>query len=787
MTSSPSLSRIRDESTSHSNPPKARLSTKASRQRSKPQLSCNFCRVRKFVHLSVPISSPPNSPLTSHRLKCDRQNPCQNCTKRDLSSSCTYMHASSHHGSSSVHKASAGSTGPGGKDAQARLKHLEELVVTLMQQNAFKATPSVQVPDDSKRRSQFVQDEAEDNEQEEARKRGEKEVSTRGLIETEGSFGRMTVESEQPTYVGAAHWAAILESIAGLKDSLEDTQKPPETHEETPSSANCAISKYEIFWFDPSATPITWIGLLFSILCLSLNIEVLHTNSAPSLCTLALRDPLPLIEILRQRAIQSLILGNYTEPKLYTVEALLLYFFTEHFRSLTQECHVGAWMAMGLLVRAAMRLGYHRDARHSPQISVLRGEMQRRIWATIVHMDVQTSCRVGLPRMLNEESFDTQMPSNLKDEDLWEGMKELRAERPWSQETGNTYPLIKHKIIGIYGIIVDRMAGVGSVEYKEVSRLDGMLSDLWDKIPEFLKVRSVGDLKIEDANLIVRRFSVNLCFQRARCMLHRKYLLPLSEGVERYEYSVKACVDAGMHILQSQAIVYEQSKPDRRLYAHRWKITSLMTHDFLLAAMLLCVYLNQRIGNQSSSVSCVHDGSANWAREEMLHVLEGSYRIWDEASRTSKDAWKAAKTLSRTLSKVRRTEKVTEASQERSSFSATSTNSSHRTSLPKMPTTLLDAGQALPVSVENTDALWRWSNFAHNQSLQTDEQDSFDAPFEAMMNKPFELDWDLWDSLFQNSLSGNALDQRNSDAGPAGAPPQHEGKRSMEDDLRPES
>jgi hypothetical protein len=153
-----------------------------------------------------------------------------------------------------------------------------------------------------------------------------------------------------------------------------------------------------------------------------------------------------------------LILGNYTEPTAYTVETLLLYFFTEHFRN--SDSHVGAWMATGLLVRAAMKLGYHRDARHSPNFSVLRGEMQRRIWASIVHMDIQTSCRVGLPRMVKEGMFDIEPPRNLLDEDFCMNTKVLPPSRPFDEATTNTYPLIKHAIMRMYGMIVDQTSSI---------------------------------------------------------------------------------------------------------------------------------------------------------------------------------------------------------------------------------------------------------------------------------------------------------------------------------------
>ena len=109
--------------------------------------------------------------------------------------------------------------------------------------------------------------------------------------------------------------------------------------------------------------PITWIGLLFCILSLSVQFWKLANKSLSGIMAeQALRDPQDAINSYRQRTVQCLVLGNYTEPRAYTVETLLLYYLSDHFR--TSDTQFGSWMVFGLIVRAAMRLGYHRDASH---------------------------------------------------------------------------------------------------------------------------------------------------------------------------------------------------------------------------------------------------------------------------------------------------------------------------------------------------------------------------------------------------------------------------------------
>jgi Fungal specific transcription factor domain len=80
------------------------------------------------------------------------------------------------------------------------------------------------------------------------------------------------------------------------------------------------------------------------------------------------------------------------------------------------------WKATGSLMRSAMVAGFHRDPSEFPEIPVFEGEMRRRLWMTIVEMDLATSLIYGMPIMLHEGDFTCKSPANLNDIDLFENM-----------------------------------------------------------------------------------------------------------------------------------------------------------------------------------------------------------------------------------------------------------------------------------------------------------------------------------------------------------------------------
>ena len=396
-----------------------------------------------------------------------------------------------------------------------------------------------------------------------------------------------------------------------------------------------------------------WIGLLFSIMTITLSVEVKTDHSPSSIAEHAVRDPHELIRVFREKTVQCLIMADYTQPMPYTIEALLLYFLGDSLSNTASP--TGLWMTMSVITRAAMRVGLHRDASHYAHISAFQGEMQRRHWALIEHMDLQTSCQVGLPRNIREEMFDTRPPRNLLDEDFDKTCTALPPSRPYSESIAIGYPLIKNSISRVYGVIVDKTNSILPISYNEIMGLDTQLNNVYRQVPESLKVRTVDDMRTGKPEVRVKKFSLDLCYQRARCVLHRRYLVLAKPVVTKpYNYSVQACIDSAVHILQSQAIIYNDAKPGQELHAQRWKLSSLMNHDFFQAAMLICLYLSHNsVDTLDYSEAELDSLTVKWTRNELFETLEKSQKISEEAGSISKDAAKVAKAVELLLCRLK--------------------------------------------------------------------------------------------------------------------------------------
>lgn len=386
-----------------------------------------------------------------------------------------------------------------------------------------------------------------------------------------------------------------------------------------------------------------WLGVLFSMMCMAEHFCLAAEDKPPG----PPHKSQYMIQKYREKAAQCLVLGNYTKPTDYTLEALLLYLTTEQIRS--NDTQFGISILVGIIVRSAMRMGYHRDPSHYPNISVFHAEMRRRIWSTVVVFDILTSFQVGLPKLINESQVDSELPRNLLDEDFDQHAVELPPPRPDTECTLMSYAIMKHRLTSVFGMIANQATSTQTVSYADdVMRLDKLLYEVYGSVPPGLRMRPTANSVTDSSALIVRRFALEVFFQKSRCVLHRRYLV-LARSNQRYLYSRRSCVDAAMQLLGHQSVLHNECQLGGLLHRDRWKILPLMSQAFLLAAMIICLEFDHLIPRSQD----VHAVSEEVSTEEsMLQVLQRSYSIWSESAASSTEALRVSAVLKMILQKV---------------------------------------------------------------------------------------------------------------------------------------
>lgn len=333
------------------------------------------------------------------------------------------------------------------------------------------------------------------------------------------------------------------------------------------------------------------------------------------------------------------------------IETLLLHLLGEYSRG----TEANTWVMGGMIVRLALRMGYHRDPKHYPNITPFQGELRRRVWAMLRMLDALLSFQTGLPSMIRSADCDTALPRNLYDEELCKGMATLPPSRPITEATPSSYMNTKAQLAIIFCDIVEQTSSVNSICYEDVMKLDGRLREARASTPLHLRMLSMEETRMDPAMLVMQRYGLEILYHKSLCVLHRKFLTRAQTN-HRYRHSRSACVESSLELLRHQVTLHQETLPQGRLHSVRWYVPSPTSHDFMLAAMILCLDLNH--GADAEATGHGSKDVPSWEleqRKEMMQSLERANAIWQELRDQSIEAYKANETLTIMLRKLKNT------------------------------------------------------------------------------------------------------------------------------------
>ncbi|KAF1964283.1 hypothetical protein BU23DRAFT_604894 [Bimuria novae-zelandiae CBS 107.79] len=465
-------------------------------------------------------------------------------------------------------------------------------------------------------------------------------------------FGHIRLQGNTSSYVESDHWRAILDEIDDLKDmargeadSIHETtndgvQTLPgadlfflHTYPATKTEIIAALpsrplldsiiaryfqtadmpvtliihrkvffKQYENFWEDPHSTPIMWLTIL---------------------------------------------LGNYMKGTPHTIEALLTFLQTEYV--LGEDAQQGTWQLIGTIICVALKMGYHRDGSHFPDVSPFEAEMRRRTWYILIQFDIASASQLGLPRTIKESQCDTQEPRNLLDDDFDYTCSMLPPAIPPNEHTLSQFLIYKSRVVMVYGMICDFTTSSKQRDYGEAGRLDNLLRDSYTQKPAVLELKPLHRSIMDGTDLVTRRLYIAMSFYLAQMTLHRKFMF-LAKTNSKYSASHATCIEAALLALGLQAELAEHTQPGRMLYADRWKIFVLIQSEFLLATIILCYNLDDNLTNS-------RQGKAPIATQEFtqksLIALQVAQDIWWKQQDLSKEAGSAVKAIDVVLNKAR--------------------------------------------------------------------------------------------------------------------------------------
>lgn len=245
------------------------------------------------------------------------------------------------------------------------------------------------------------------------------------------------------------------------------------------------------------------------------------------------------------------------------------------------------WSVAGELVRDGMAAGFHRDPGHKVR-SPFDQEMRRRLWATMIELELQASIDRGMPSALAAIRMDCAPPLDVDDEDLMPDFERAPVPRTSGEHTATSFLCLARQSFDLRVRLNSRLNDLDvSLSYEEVTRYEEMVLAELNKLPRPTEVsnassaRKMTGLARTVLDLQLRQFLISLHAPFAR----------QAESNSRYTVSRMVCFNAAASLIEQHLTLLKNKNP----------ILLLFRNDYFRAALILAhhAYISSQIQGMS--------------------------------------------------------------------------------------------------------------------------------------------------------------------------------------------
>ena len=347
------------------------------------------------------------------------------------------------------------------------------------------------------------------------------------------------------------------------------------------------IHQYMQFWADPDhethQSP-AFLPQLTAVLTIALAFEGQSTTLDNFSTEYLKRTAISLIQVWLQK------LGRKHRAELATLQVEALLVQARHLRLQSAE---DLWSATGALVRSAMVMGLHLNLSKSTNVSVFQVENRRRLWITIVEMELQASIASGMPVMTPDLDFGPLTPANLNDYDFDESTVELPPPKPlhtWTDSLAQaTLAMSLSQRINAMALV--RIASP-EIDLSELVKHGRVLEECLRQIPSPLKLDHTVESD-ENPALLLNRVLLDVYTRRPLLCLYRPIVVGDISDDPAFLEIQQVCLESSLAILSYQDY-FDPNVADLDVFNSNayWDVFQIFCkNDILGAALSVCRYI----------------------------------------------------------------------------------------------------------------------------------------------------------------------------------------------------
>ncbi|PYI03210.1 hypothetical protein BO78DRAFT_375535 [Aspergillus sclerotiicarbonarius CBS 121057] len=358
------------------------------------------------------------------------------------------------------------------------------------------------------------------------------------------------------------------------------------------------LRQYADFWATPAQDhdrSVTFLPQLTAVLAAALPLEDPNFRLEFSSVWEYLQTPaVNLVRVWLQK------LGRKQRTELVSLQIEALVILARRLRLASQE---ELWRATGTLVRSAMVVGLHLDLTGNKQLSAYQIELRRRLWITIVEMDLQTSIASGMPVTIPDLDFDPLIPTNLNDVDFDESTTELPPAKPTHEWTDTLaqVTLASSLPLRIRAMSLVRTSSPG-LDLSEIVKQGRRVEECLRQIPAPLKLDPAPiHGETPGPALLLNRVLLDVYMRRPLLCLYRPIVMGDSREDQLFLEIEQACLESSLVVLSYQDY-FDPNVADLDVFKSTayWDVFQLFCkNDIPWAALSVCGYM--KLSNQQHS------------------------------------------------------------------------------------------------------------------------------------------------------------------------------------------
>ncbi|MCJ1391001.1 hypothetical protein MMC18_003862 [Xylographa bjoerkii] len=236
-----------------------------------------------------------------------------------------------------------------------------------------------------------------------------------------------------------------------------------------------------------------------------------------------------------------------------------------------------AWTASGTLLRYGISAGLHRNPNlREAETSPMDREMMRRLWATMVELELQSSIDRGMQPSSAGLFSDCGAPLNINDGDVWEGCEQYPLSKPVQDFTATSFLHISQHSLRLRQSLTSLINNPNTrLRFEEVLSYEHEIMQALEAIPQWTNYDESSPDVLAPSSLPQTLLDIQL--RQFLILLHGPFTRMSGAG-SRYGYSRAVSFNAASDILESH----------RKLVTSKNYFLCLLRNDIFSCALSIC-------------------------------------------------------------------------------------------------------------------------------------------------------------------------------------------------------